>query len=312
MKNLFNSIQLALLVSLIGSVAYAQKSVTAKTPAKATANAALTADPITGVLTRRLGQAVQQEQQVLSRARSAFKKGQFKTAMAEYQKIPTSSDRWPIAREEMAWTSFRMKEYQMAAAQVRSLTNDYLKTQIDLEPFLLQSIIQLYTCDYNAVFATLGETKRQMADYVTGIERMTKGTLVESQMKAIDQMMFNKTFDGLKPEAFHVLPRRFYLDKQASRAIKAADRATLMKRLKSLATIENKRNHKILQHLHLVEVEAIQRAFIPNDFGGKKLTQVPNGGDLMIFNGDEELWADEVDKTQADLYVCDSKTGRTL
>lgn len=262
--------------------------------------------------TRRLGKAVQQEQQILSRARAAFEKGNFSKATAEYSKIPTSSDRWPVAREELAWTSFRMKNYQMAAAQVRSLTNDYLKTQIDLEPFLLQSLVQLYTCDYNSVFDTLKDTKNQMSEYVSGIEAMAKGTLVENQVKAIDQMMASKTFEDLKPEAFHVLPRRFYLDKQASTAIKSANRSQLIRRLNALAVIDNKRNHKILQHLHLVEVEAIQRAFIPNQFGTKQLTAVPEGQDLMVFNGDEELWADEVDKTQADVFKCDSKTGRTL
>lgn len=261
---------------------------------------------------RRLGQAISSEQQILSRARVAYKKSNFKTALAEYSKIPTSSDRWPIAREEMAWTSFRMKEYQLASAQVRSLTNDYLKTQIDLEPYLLQAIVNLYSCDYNAVFTTLSETKRQMADYVSGIESLAKKITNEAQVNAIDYMMSQKTFEGLEPEAFHALPRRFYLDRQAAAAIKSANRQLLTQRLVTLAVAANERNHKILQHLHLVEVEAIQRAFIPNQFGGKKLTAVPNEKDLMIFNGDDELWADEVDKTQADLFTCDSKTGRTL
>lgn len=261
---------------------------------------------------RRLGQGIQGEQQILSRARLAYKNGQFKKAAAEFSKIPTTSDRWPVAREELAWTSFRMKEYQMASAQVRSLTNDYLKTQIDLEPFLLQSLVQLYSCDYNSVFTTLGDTKRQMSDYVSGIESLSKGNLNAAQMKALEHMLSAKTFEGLKPESFHVLPRRFYLDKTANVAIKAANRSQLMQRLQSLAKIENDRNHKILQHLHLVEVEAIQRAFIPNQFGGKQLTAVPQGSDMMVFNGDEELWADEVDKTQADLFTCESKTGRTL
>lgn len=266
----------------------------------------------TKVNVTRLGQGLKGEPEILSRARRAFKQGRFKQAAAEYAKIPTTSDRWPIAREELAWTSLRLKEYQMAAAQVRSLTNDYLKTQIDLEPFLLQSIVQLYSCDYNAVFATLGDTKAKMGDYVGGVEALSKGALNENQVKAVEHMMANKTFEGLKPESFHVLPRRFYLDKKANQAIKTANRALLMERLKSMAAAENQRNHKILQHLHLVEVEAIQRAFIPNQFGSKQLTEIKKDKDTMIFNGDQELWADEVDKTQADLFTCDSKTGRTL
>lgn len=261
---------------------------------------------------RKLGQSIRGEKEILSKARAAYKRGDFKTALNEFSKIPTSSDRWPLAREEMAWTSLRMKELPLAAAQVRSLTNDYLKTQIDLEPYLLQSIVQLYSCDYNAVFNTLKDVKRQMGDYVGGVEGLSKGVLNTQQMEAVEQMVSNKTFDGLTPEQFHALPRRFYLDAQASKMIRQGSRAALIQRLTLLAKNDHQRNHKILQHLHLVEVEAIQRAFIPNEFGEKRLTQIPAEKDLMVFNGDKELWADEVDKTQADLYMCDSKTGRTL
>lgn len=261
---------------------------------------------------KRLGMGVKGEQAILSRARAAYKRGDFKTAAVEYGKIPTTSDRWPVAREELAWTSLRLKQYPKAAAQIRSLTNAYLKTQIDLEPFLLQSIVQLYSCDYNAVFATLKDTREMMGDYVTGIEGLAKGTFNEVQAQAMEHMMTAKNFEGLKPEAFHALPRRFYLDKSANTAIKSANRSLLTQRLKALASAENERNHKILQHLHLVEIEAIQRAFIPNQFGTKQLTEIKKDSDTMIFNGDQELWADEVDKTQADLFTCESKTGRTL
>lgn len=278
------------------------------TTALKTAGAISTQKPIV----RALGMSMKNETQILKNARAAFKAGQFQKALAGYSRIPTSSDRWPMAREEMAWTSFRMKEYQMASAQVRSLTNDYLKTQIDLEPYLLQAIVNLYSCDYNAVFTTLEDTKKQMGEYVSGMESMSTGTLNETQLSAIEHLISNKTFAGMKPEAFHVLPRRFYLDKRASFAIKTAQRSELISRLRMMAKADNERNHKILQHLHLVEIEAIQRAFIPNDFGGKKLTVIPDDSDRMVFNGDKELWADEVDKTQADLYMCESKTGKTL
>lgn len=261
---------------------------------------------------QRLGVAVKNEAQILKAARAFYSKEQFKNALTEYSKIPTSSDRWPIAKEEMGWSYFRMKEYQMAAAQTRSLTNAYVKTQIDLEPFLLQSLIQLKSCDYKAIFDTLESTKDQMLPYVSGMETLAKSNLNEEQTKSVDKLIENKTFDGLKPDGFHVLPRRFYLDKVASNAIKTGNRSALVRRLTAMAVKENERNHKILQHLHLVEIEAMQRAFIPNAFGGKQLTAIPNDSNLMIFNGDKELWADEVDKTQADIFSCESKTGRTL
>jgi hypothetical protein len=62
----------------------------------------------------------------------------------------------------------------------------------------------------------------------------------------------------------------------------------------------------------LVEVESVQRAFVPSQFTGLAKSRVPKSPDTMVFNNDKELWADEIDKTQADITVCKSKTGSTL
>jgi hypothetical protein len=80
----------------------------------------------------------------------------------------------------------------------------------------------------------------------------------------------------------------------------------------SLARKDDMKNQKMLQYLHLIEVEAIQRAFVPNQFNGVAKTKVSKDRNTMVFNNDQELWADEIDKTQADLNICASKTGKTL
>lgn len=253
-----------------------------------------------------------QEKALFSRARAAFKKNNFNYSIQEYAKIPKDSYRWPQAKEEKSWAHFRLKQYEKALSDVRSLTNPYLQSQIDLEPFLLQSLILLYNCDYKGVFKTIKDMKEKMSPYVSAIETLSNGQLNETQNQALIKLIEKKDFNGMTPEEFHVLPRRFYLDKYASSALKAGNATSLKSRLQSLARVEDTKNHKMLQFLKLVEVEAIQRAFVPNQFNGKLASNVTHDNNTMVFNNDEELWADEVDKTQADINLCVSKTGRTL
>lgn len=252
------------------------------------------------------------EKVLFSKARAAFKKNNFNYAIQEYSKVPKNSYRWPLAKEEKSWAHFRLKQYEKALSDVRSLTNPYLQSQIDLEPFLLQSLILLYNCDYKGVFKTIKDMKEKMSPYVSSIESMASGQLTETQNVALSKLVDKKDFKGMTPEEFHELPRRFYLDKSASLALKAGDLVSLKSRLQTLARIEDSKNHKMLQFLRLVEVEAIQRAFVPNQFNGKLASNVQKDANTMVFNNDEELWADEVDKTQADINLCASKTGRTL
>lgn len=252
------------------------------------------------------------EKALFSKARAAFKLNKFETSIAEYQKIQKDSYRWPQAKEEKAWAHFRLKQYEKALSDVRSLTNPYLQSQIDLEPFLLQSLILLYNCDYKGVFKTIKDMKEKMAPYVSSIETLAAAQTNEVQNQALAKLIEKKDFRGMLPEEFHSLPRRFYLDQAASLALKSGNAAVLKSRMVSLAKVEDTKNHKMLQFIKLVEVEAIQRAFVPNQFNGKLASNVQKDSNTMVFQNDEELWADEVDKTQADINLCASKTGRTL
>lgn len=252
------------------------------------------------------------EKTILSQARKFYTQKNYSAAIKEYSKIPTESARWPLAKEELGWSYFRNHDHSQALAQVRSLTNDYLNTQIDLEPFLLQSIVLLYNCDYKGVYKTLADVKSKMSTFVKSIETLAKDQWTEKQTSALNQMISDKTYTNLKPEQFHELPRRFFQDKYVINAIKIGNSSNLKKRLEQLARVEDKKNSKLLNHLHLVEVEAIQRAFVPSDFKGKQRMALPQDDNIMVFNNDKELWADEVDKVQVDVNLCASKTGKTL
>ncbi len=254
----------------------------------------------------------QSEQSIFAKARKFYSEKNYKSAITEYLKIPTESSRWPLAKEELGWSYFRTHDHSKALAQVRSLTNDYLNTQIDLEPFLLQSIVLFSNCDYKGVYATLGDVKSKMSVFVQAMDTLSKNQWNEVQTSALNQLLTDKTHTNLKPEQFHQLPRRFFQDKYVLNALKIGNSANLKKRLEQLARVEDKKNGKLLQHLHLVEVESIQRAFVPNEFKGKQRMAVPQDDNLMVFNNDTELWADEVDKVQVDVNLCASKTGKTL
>jgi hypothetical protein len=183
---------------------------------------------------------------------------------------------------------------------------------IDLEPYLLQSLILLYNCDYKAVFQVIKDLKRTMASYVTGMESLSGGVFLASQSEALDLLIAKKTHKALKPQLMNQLPRRFYLDQTIQTAITASNLDLLKKRMTQLAVLDDQKNQKMLQYLNLLEVESIQRAFVPNQFEGIAKKSISKDQNTMIFNNDKELWADEIDKTQADINLCASKTGKTL
>jgi hypothetical protein len=252
------------------------------------------------------------ETEVFSEARSLFKAKKFEQAAQLYAQIPKSSQRWVLAKEEKAWSFFRLKNHEKALSEVRSLTNSYMENQIDLEPFLLQSLILFYNCDYKAVFKTIRQLKSSMTDYVEAMDTMGEGGLTEIQSTAIDKLVVTHDLADLKPKELHQMPRRFYLDQKAAKALREGQAPAFKARLRILANRENKNIHRLLQNLQLVEVESTQRAFIPNQFNGQQKSNIPKGSDVMVFNNDDEMWADEIDKTQADINLCASKTGRTL
>ena len=254
------------------------------------------------------------DQDKLTVARKAFKANNFDLAISQYKKISKTSPRWTLAKEELGWSYFRKKDYAMAMAEVRSLTNDFMFAEVDLEPYLLQSLILLVNCDYRGVFNVLKELKRQMGEYVSSMESLSDGKFTPGQVKILNQILKDKTYRNLDPKKTTLLPRKFYLDQKTADAIRTGNVELLKSRLISLARKDNGRNQKKLQYLQLVEVEAVQRAFIPSKFKGMAKMAIQRTGkdDLMIFNNDAEMWGDEVDKTQADIQLCESKTGRSL
>jgi hypothetical protein len=135
---------------------------------------------------------------------------------------------------------------------------------------------------------------------------------LSSQEEALNLLMSKKNHKALKPQLLNQLPRRFYLDQAVQKSINSNDLNSLKKRMIYLASLDNQKNQKMLQYLNLVEVEAIQRAFVPNQFEGIAKKTITKDKNTMIFNNDKELWADEIDKTQADINLCASKTGKTL
>lgn len=252
------------------------------------------------------------DQELLSRARAAYKAQNFSQAASLYEQIAKSSPRWALAREEKAWAYFRMKNYPQALSDVRSLTNNFLSIQIDLEPYLLQSLILLYSCDYKAVFSLMKDLKKNMSTYVVAMESLAAGKMTPAQQSAINELVSQRDTRGLDATQMNQLPRRFYLDRTIAAAIKGGDVAVLRSKLQRLAVSEDAKNEKMLQYMQLVEVEAVQRAFVPSQFNGMAKTSIKKDRDTMVFNNDKELWADEIDKTQVDLNLCSSKTGRSL
>lgn len=248
--------------------------------------------------------------EVMERARVEYAAGRFQKAIDYYSQVPLKSDRWTLAKEEKAWAYLRMEQHQNALGEVGGLTQGNFNFELGIEPFLLEGIVHLKLCQYKGVYDVIKRLKEQKGAWISGIEEVksnpAKQTEIVDRFRVAAAGGTAVNLDKLQ------LPMRFAKDAQVAQAFKASDWNLLTNRLQKLAHEQDVENRRILSKFQLLEVEAIQRAHLKTkDLGSMKATRTETKDDL-VFQGNNEIWRDELDHLQSDVEVCESKTGRTL
>lgn len=248
--------------------------------------------------------------QIMELARKEFEAGRFQKAIDYYAQVPLKSDRWTLAKEEKAWAYLRMEQHQNALGEIGGLTQGNFNFELGIEPYLLEGILHLRLCQYKGVYDVIKRLKEQKGNWITGIEELAanpaKQTEVVDRFRVASAGGKSVNLDKLQ------LPLAFAKDVQIIQSFKSGNWNALNSRLQKLAHEQDVENRRILSKFQLLEVEAIQRAHLKSkDLGSMKATRTETKDDL-VFQGNNEIWRDELDHLQSDVEVCESKTGRVL
>lgn len=258
---------------------------------------------------------VDQDQIDLAKARVYYQKSNLQQAESHYRKIPSSSDYWIEAQEELAWTSLRLNQHHQTIASLATVLAPVFSQIIQAEPYFLKSLTHLQICDYGKVFETTQLFKENFKSRIPALQQLAQAGTSPAAEKAIDQLMVSPfRLTSVGPGASQ-LPVQFWRDQIFQRHIlhwrtskSPGFRAQAIARLKNLAERDLREISSIVQKMHIVEAEVIQRLHMDVHLTDTRVQQGPQSNDKnqLKFPYTSEVWLDELDSYQARVKDCPS------
>jgi len=305
-------------------------------------------------LLRESGQtAIGQDMINMTQGRVLYQKKDLAAALNFYQQVPKSSSLWLEAVEERAWTHLRMEDYDKAFGVVNTAISPVFAPLAGPETFFLANLMAYRVCDYPRVFSNseifkkrhkmrLNEIQElaqkgssakmnQIFDRFeqSGVSQESAGPLVEAAPRQLfhDQQFIrymesrrqviaevNKAtqlFDqskalGINPE----LERMLIKEKQQADELKQK----AYSRARTLAQVDLKEYHVVLNKMHVIEGEIIERLHLDDNLKGQrsKLSKNDDKGDVLVFPSGDEVWMDELDNYKARVKDCPTLKGASL
>ncbi len=306
-------------------------------------------------LLKESGQTVIGQDQVASaQARAQYQKGDLEAALASYALIPKSSMLWIESVEERAWAYLRKDDFDKALGEAVTLLSPALAPLVGPESYFLANLMALKACDYPRVFKNSDAFKKRHRNHIVDLQQLadsgsnkninailTKfeqqgvnleaiGTMVESiprasfrDQKIIKYLESRKEIlleldKSLQVSDFaQTLGESTLLAKTMGSAKAKADRykQLTVQRLRVLAAAELKEYKIILNKMHIVEAEVIQRLHVDESLKGErsKLSKNDDNGDVLVFPyNSDEVWFDELDNYKARVKDCPTLKGASL
>lgn len=284
----------------------------------------------------------------LNRGRVLFQDGRHAEAIESYNQVSKGSDYWLEAVEEKGWAYLRLDQPDKTLAQVKTLTAPMFVGQVGPEAHFMGTLTHLKICDYKSIFEDIKTFKKSFGDRLKSIEQMAKTGQSPEAEAAIEKL--SKGPYRLKTIAreLGLLPRLFHRDqfirwnvekygsyrKEAALAAQLESQGTLggnsskvaqgraegaradvYKRLKYLAEWEVEEFKKIIQKLHIVEAEVIQRIHKNQEISNKRSDRsekVAQNDNTLVFPVTKEVWFDEVDNYHVGIKDCPSLQEKKL
>lgn len=280
-----------------------------------------------------------QDQIQLTKGRTLYQMGLLDQALVAYSQIPRSSDFWIEALEEKAWTYVRQDRQDRALGELMTISAPLFQPQAGPEPFFLIDLANLMICDYPKIFKNNQQFKSRFRPKIASLQALSKSTEHEAAKKAIQLLEVGdyklKTVSsvlGQLPRLFHRdefftrhmlyrkamvqeigLKNRLNLDDEIIDGKLLADRADgsykgALNRLQELAKKELKEYSQMIQKMHLVEAEVIQRIHLDDNLKGRRAQKISDpiekSSEVMVFPYNSEVWLDEIDNYQVTVKDC--------
>ncbi len=275
----------------------------------------------------------------LARGRTLYQMGMLNEALMAYGDIPRSSDYWMEALEEKAWTYVRDDRQDRALSELMTVNAKIFQPQVGPESFFLMDLANLMICDYAKIFKTNIDFKKRFQPKVMALTQLAKTGDHPSARRALTLFENDKYQLSTISSVLGDLPRLFHRDEFFTRhmlyrkymVIEANQKAKLgvsdelmpaksiasrsedsrkgaMGRLKDLAQKELKEFSQMIQKMHLVEAEAIQRMHLDDNMKGRRTAkasdEIKSDANTLEFPFDEEVWIDELDNYNVKVKDC--------
>jgi tetratricopeptide (TPR) repeat protein len=111
------------------------------------------------------------DEALLEQARRYYEQGKLFLALKSYQQISDKSPLWITAQEEMAWTYYRMGDFESALSLTRTLTAFPINQLPVYESYLIKALAHMKLCQYSLVFDTLTDFQKTKARHILELEK---------------------------------------------------------------------------------------------------------------------------------------------
>ncbi len=282
----------------------------------------------------------------LTAGRLLYQNGYFEAAQKYYDKILKGSDHFPLSQEEKAWTFLKRGQPNDAVAVTQTLVHSSFSGQIGPETWFVRALAQLKVCDYAGALETLKSFSAEFKQRSIGMEKISKQTENPEILKAFQQMKDGRLTLAEMARVSKSLPRAMVLDERLRQMMKAMNvlldesksaaltsatsnisglqsefetikntadqRASRIKaqaigRVQWLVTQELKETKTILNKLHIVEAEIIQRVESSTKLSQAAANEIRKGKtgsqakDTLQFPSGTEVWMDELTNYKVDI-----------
>ena len=281
----------------------------------------------------------------LTAGRITYSQGQWNKAAEYYNRVAQSSPYWFVAREELAWSYMVQGKPEKALAVTTSLIPDTFAAEVGAETIFLHAFSQLKTCHFVKTAQSIAlfkerfkkkaqalmkwEKKRWSPSVLTSLQQLRGGEgrgkfpthagrdrVLNNQLQRLDilekELAQVKTLLNAAPSpsisAVQKLKRRYRVLK--SRSEKA--QRTSLALIKNWAGQELGEIKNMLQKMHILEADWMQRIALAMVKSGVKVASAENSGKALEVASDEvqfpftgEIWLDELNHYQLSSHeVC--------
>ena len=245
----------------------------------------------------------------ITAARLLYQNEAFEKAISYYKKIPRTSDYWLESLEERAWAYAKRGQYDEAKSDLQTLMAPLFAPHLGPEPYLLNSFVELKTCNYKGVFEGLKTFKDRYQKRSEALKALTQNPKTPETLKFLERLKSEPLTQTKLGADAQKLPRLAHRDQSLKEAISSGSPSAAYEKIKLLAQADLDEVSKVLKKMHVIEVEAIQRMHTAQPVEGGDLKDHEAGSNQIKFPYSGEVWLDELDHYKVSSDNCPKAKG---